>query len=91
MNADDADDIDLPDDWQYDLTPPQWHQDVCAALEYHLNEARRGQIVGVAIIGVHRTEGGHSVGTGYLRGDAPISALMAGAQYLLARLVAHTE
>ena len=84
----DPDDLDLPDVWEVDVAPPGWHARVVAALSWHLEAARRGQIVGLAIVSV--TPDG-AVVAGYTRGKAPIASLAYGAQHLLAQLLDHAE
>jgi len=78
------DDLELPDDWGFDLTTPAWNRDVVEVLQGFLAQAKRGEVTDIAVTGVLRTG---AVSTAFAGGGQRIK-LVAGANYLLARLVA---
>ncbi len=53
----DPDDIDLPDDWQIDIAPPQWHRDVVEVVADFHTRAIRGEVTEVAIAALYRSGG----------------------------------
>lgn len=78
------DDVELPDDWCYDLSAPPWHVDVVEVLDTFRALARRGEITEVAVAGVLR----HGAVSTSFAGRGARLPLIAGVQYLAARLVA---
>lgn len=81
----DPDDIDLPDDWQYDLTLPEWHRVVVDVIDETRARAMRGDVTSVALTFVRRNG---AVSTVFAGGPGGRQLLIAGAHHLLARLVA---
>ena len=86
------DDLELPDDWQYDLTPPDVDREMLGLLDHIRAEVMARRVLGLGIATVSREADGETcVGNGYHRGKAPIGLLIAGTQYLAGRLVNHVE
>lgn len=91
MSACWVDDIDLPEPYGFDLrllVLPRPNPDLLALLDTIRADVVRGHIIGLAVI-TACCDGG--AGSGYVRGRAPIASLIAGANYLLPRLVQHAE
>lgn len=86
------DDLELPDDWQFEIRPPDVDRNLLGLIDHIRAEALTGRVLGAAVVTVVRgPDGGRAIGHGYVRGSAPIAMLIAGSQYLAGRLVNHTE
>ena len=86
------DDLELPDDWQFEIRPPDVDPHLLGLVDHIRAEVVAGRVLGAAIVTVVREPNGEqAIGHGYVRGSAPIGLLIAGSQYLAVQLVNHAE
>lgn len=86
------DDLELPDDWQFEIRPPDVDPHLLGLIDHIRGDVLAGRVLGAAVVTVIREpDGERAIGHGYVRGSAPIAMLIAGSQYLAGRLVNHSE